>query len=54
MNQTCLKQGSCVICGCSTPQLQMADAACEGNCYPEMMSKENWDNYKLENDLKFV
>lgn len=54
MNQTCLKQGSCVVCGCSTPQLQMADAACEGNCYPEMMNEENWNKYKLENDLKFI
>jgi hypothetical protein len=49
MNQECLKSGHCIICGCQTPQLQMCDESCEGNCYPEMMSKQDWEKYKKEN-----
>jgi hypothetical protein len=29
----------------------MADEACEGNCYPEMMDKTKWDEYKRENGI---
>lgn len=46
MNPQCLNTGHCVICGCETPYLQMADESCDGKCYPEMMSKEEWQNYK--------
>src|SRR6478609_10766631 len=46
MNKECLKSGSCIICGCYTPQLQMTDASCEGNCYPPMMNKQEWEKYK--------
>lgn len=52
MNPLCLAQGKCVICGCQTPQLQMAGEACEGNCYPEMMDKKEWENYKKENQIE--
>ena len=43
MNRTCLKNGSCVLCGCQTTALQMANKACDGPCYPAMLSEEKWD-----------
>ena len=41
----CLK-GKCKICSCDTPELFMSDKACEGECYPEMKSKEDWNKWK--------
>lgn len=46
MNEKCRNSGKCIECGCHTPQLQMIDEPCEGNCYPAMMSKEEWERYK--------
>ena len=42
MQPECLNQGSCVICGCTTTQLQMAHEACEKPCYPTLMSRKSW------------
>lgn len=50
-NPKCIEGGSCIICGCYTPQLQMTDAACEGKCYPEMMNEEDWKNFKKQNQI---
>lgn len=41
----CLKDGVC-LCGCDVPDLQLADDACEGECYPKMMDNIEWENYK--------
>ena len=46
MNPECYKSGSCIECGCMTTQLQMANKACEGNCYPAMQNKKNWNLLK--------
>ncbi len=46
MKPVCYWSGSCVECGCTTPALQMADKTCDGACYPEMMTKKEWDIYK--------
>jgi len=42
MNPQCYNQGSCIACGCTTTQLQMANKACENDCYPEMLSRKLW------------
>lgn len=42
MNPVCYAKGSCIECGCTTTKLQMADIACDGNCYPKMLSEELW------------
>ena len=42
MNKICYNQGSCVKCGCVTTALQMADKACDGDCYPPFLAKLNW------------
>lgn len=44
----CLENKECKTCHCSIPELFMADKACENNpsCYPEMMNRKNWKNFK--------
>lgn len=46
MNPECLKSGSCIECGCTTPALQMANKSCDGFCYPPMLSKRVWKSFK--------
>lgn len=38
--------GACTVCGCKTPELFYASKACEGGCYPELVSKDNWAKEK--------
>lgn len=42
MNKECYNNGTCIECGCMTTHLQMCNKACEGNCYPKMLSKDKW------------
>lgn len=42
MDKQCYNDGSCKVCGCMTTHLQMANKACEGDCYPPMMAAKNW------------
>ena len=42
MKVECLNNGSCVMCGCQTTHLQMANKTCAGDCYPDMLSKKQW------------
>lgn len=42
----CLENDSCKICTCQVTSKVFEDRACEGNCYPQMMSKEQWEIYK--------
>lgn len=51
MDIECLSSGHCKICGCGTPELQMADEACEGNCYKEMMNLTDWEAFKKQNNI---
>ena len=46
MDQECYKQGSCIICGCQTPHLQMANKACDKPCYPAIMNRKDWSRFK--------
>ena len=43
MKTECYNNGSCTECGCMTTQLQMCNKACDGNCYPKMLSKKRWN-----------
>lgn len=45
MKAQCFKEGSCIKCGCTTTQLQMANKNCDGLCYPPMMGKKYWENF---------
>jgi len=51
MNRQCYERGSCVVCGCTTTQLQMSNKACDGNCYPKMFSKGEWDKLKFRDSI---
>lgn len=42
MKPECYNTGACVLCGCTTTALQMANKACEGSCYPTMFSRKEW------------
>lgn len=51
MNPKCYNQGSCIECGCRTTHLQMANKACDGNCYPIMVSRSKWEYMEKGNIL---
>ena len=47
MDTECYEQGSCKICHCDTTALQMANKACGKPCYPKMMNKADWLEFKV-------
>lgn len=46
MNKECYNQGSCIMCGCRTTHLQMANKSCDNPCYPAMVKKRTWNFWK--------
>jgi hypothetical protein len=59
----CWMRGTCRVCGCDILGKTMEDRACSISehpdllerrepCYPEMMSKEKWNEYKISNNIK--
>lgn len=38
-------------CGCDIPDLFYADKACEFGCYPKLMNKEEWEQYKKDENI---
>lgn len=46
MRRSCYRNGSCDECGCKTTALQMANKACDGNCYPPMFNRLSWNVFK--------
>lgn len=56
----CWKSGHCVVCGCEILGKTMEDRACSKiedselgePCYPEMMKKYDWEDYKELNEIK--
>lgn len=51
MNIECYQRGSCIKCGCATTALQMANKPCKGFCYPRMLSKRKWKQFKQKNKI---
>lgn len=50
----CYSNGHCVYCGCATPAKFYSDEGCEDpvrKCYPDMMEKEDWEKFKIENQI---
>ena len=45
MERACYERGSCIRCGCETTELQMCSKSCDGDCYPELMSKKKWKEF---------
>ena len=61
MQDVCYDEGSCQLCGCETPALQMANKACDKPCYPFMLVKTDWQAFKkfkkwaeLDKDLNII
>ncbi len=50
----CWEAGECKECGCSIPELQMADKTCDDICYRSMMAKERWENFKTNHGISEV
>lgn len=50
MDTECFEMGSCKICGCDTTALQMANKACPKPCYPKMMGRKKWKEFKLSKE----
>lgn len=51
----CTSRGYCTYCGCSTKGMDKYKgyAACEKEgCYPEMMDKKDWEEFKIKNNIK--
>jgi hypothetical protein len=46
MKPECYESGSCVICGCETTKLQMANKSCDSACYPPMLKAGSWKHFK--------
>lgn len=50
-NYGCLKDKTCVKCGCPTLKKMWAPEA--GECdYPDFMSGSKWEEYKIKNNIK--
>jgi hypothetical protein len=41
----CKKQGYCRLCGCGEEKV-WEDRSCDGACYPNIMSNEDWQVFK--------
>lgn len=53
MNKSCYENGSCVKCGCKTTHLQMANKSCDKPCYPPIMNKRQWLDFRIgKNHIK--
>lgn len=54
----CWESGYCIVCGCDILGKTMEDRACSAEdvgdfpCYLDMMDKEKWENYKIDNKIK--
>lgn len=49
----CFQKGECLHCGCKSPDLFLdKDMVCSGNNFQEMMSKEDWEIFKVERNIK--
>lgn len=51
---TCWIAGNCVQCGCFMAEKTTADMGCENEpfCYPAMMSKKEWKEFKKKNSIR--
>jgi hypothetical protein len=54
MDKECYENGSCKMCGCNTTALQMANKACPKPCYPKMISKKEWKEFKTKTEFNIV
>jgi hypothetical protein len=50
--ESCLPFGKCEVCGCSVPgKLYVTKSCNKGDKFPDLMSKEEWEKFKKENNI---
>ena len=48
----CMEAGKCTYCGCKVPgKLYVKESCNKGDRFPNMMDKEEWEEYKNENNI---
>jgi hypothetical protein len=48
----CMKFGYCIECGCSVPgKLYVKESCNGGKRFPDLMSREDWEKYKSDNNI---
>lgn len=51
--EDCLKDNECVYCGCPPLKKAYVEESCnDSKRFPDMMNKEDWEQYKKEKDIK--
>lgn len=49
----CMITKECKYCGCDVPGKMYVSKSCNnGDRFPDLMDKENWDKYKIENNIE--
>jgi len=49
----CVATGECKYCGCPTHKKALVKKSCnKGERFPDMMNKEDWKQYKKENEIE--
>jgi predicted nucleic acid-binding Zn ribbon protein len=48
----CIQHLHCVICGCDIQEKSFENNGCDEGCYPPMMNKEDWENFKKSNQIQ--
>jgi hypothetical protein len=49
----CVELGYCKYCGCDLPgKFYVRESCNSGEIFPDLMKKEDWEKYKLENNIK--
>ena len=47
----CLSVGYCIQCGCDLPGKFYVKKSCNLDRFPDMMSKTDWEKFKLDNQI---
>jgi hypothetical protein len=51
--EDCMKFEYCKYCGCSVPgKLYVKESCNGGERFPDMMGKEEWEQFKIKNNLE--
>jgi len=45
-NKECYTSGKCIHCKCKMPDKLYSDKGCDDGCYPEIMNRDAWNNFK--------
>lgn len=48
----CAVEGKCIKCGCEFLGKTSVKQSCNPDRFPDLMDKENWDKYKIENNIE--